>query len=133
MSSCPAIAVRRTASLGSPMCRASTSLGASKKTWMAGSSPAMTRKRVTFLATGLAPYWADGERPETARSRQAFEKRPGQADPRQGVAAGYAGARRFAGGSAQSRHRPGYGRAWRADRAAAAARQFLGPPRRLRQ
>ncbi len=30
-------------------------------------------------------------------------------------------------------HRPGHGRTWRADRAAATARQFLGPPRRLRQ
>src|SRR5580704_7466927 len=41
--SCPAIAVRRTASLRSPMCRASTSfVRAERKSWMAATSTAMT-------------------------------------------------------------------------------------------
>ena len=50
---------------------------------------------------------AHGEAPRSPTSGQAFEERPGQADPRQGVAAGCAGARRFAGGPAQPGHRPG--------------------------
>ena len=51
--------------------------------------PGMTS---TFLAAGLDPYWGHGETPRP-RSRKAFEKRPGQADPRQGGAAGFLAAR----------------------------------------
>ena len=71
---------------------------------------------VTFLATGLNPYWGHGEKPEAARSRETFEKRPGQADARQGVAPGHGGARPVAGGHPQSRHRPGPRGLGRADR-----------------
>ena len=59
----------------------------------------------TFLAAGLDPYWGHGETPRP-RSRKAFEKRPGQADPRQGGAAGFFAARPGAGGHAESRDRP---------------------------
>ena len=62
------------------------------------------------------PILGHGERPEAARSGQAFEKRPGQADPRQGVAAGHAADRSDAGRSAQSRHRQGARRHRLADR-----------------
>src|SRR6476659_4879642 len=46
-SSCPAIAVRKEGVLCTPMCRASTSLLTEKvrKVWMAGTSPAMTKRK----------------------------------------------------------------------------------------
>ncbi len=85
----------------------------------------------TFIATGLGTYCGHGA--EAPRSGKAFEERPGQADPRQSGPAGCASARRFACRPAQSRHRPGHRRTGLADRAAATARQFVGPPRRFRQ
>src|SRR6202161_3341658 len=62
--SCPAIAVRRTASLRSPMCRASTSLSLhGAETWMAGTSPAM-------------PDWGEFDNPTTPRSIPAEPSNP---------------------------------------------------------
>ncbi len=71
--------------------------------------PPCTGAAAAFLRPRLGPYWVHGEKPrptaraERARSGQAFEKRPGQADPLQGGAAGRAGARSDVGGFAQSR------------------------------
>ncbi len=105
-------------------------------------------ERRTFFVVRMTQthIGAMAKRPEAARSGETFEERPGQADPRQGGAAGHAGARPDAGGTAQSRHRPGPRRRrladWRSRRPrqgsgtigpSAAAGQFLGPPRRLRQ
>src|SRR5439155_5780972 len=45
-SSWPGIAVRRTASLRSPMSRPSTSWRQERKTWMPGTRPGMTNERV---------------------------------------------------------------------------------------
>src|SRR5581483_9212321 len=47
--------------------------------------------RVTFPAARLDPYCGHGENSEATPSGEALEKRPGQADPREGVAAGCAG------------------------------------------
>src|SRR5580700_8396285 len=66
----------------------------------------VTTADVTFPACRLAPYSAHGEGPQAARSGEAFEERPGKADPRQGGAAGCAASRSLFGGTAQPGNRP---------------------------
>ena len=95
------------------------------------------------IALIASPYSRDGEISRStaragdtesktqARSGQAFQEGPGEADPRQGGAARPAADRSGAGRPAQSGHRPGHRRSRLADRARAAARQFVRPPRRL--
>ncbi len=117
----------------------------------ARAQPILRAPAASLLAAG-APYWGDGEIPRPtriaasapARSGQAFQEGPGQADARQGQPAGFGADRSGAGGAAQSRHPAGHRRHRVADRPsaprrggrqriAAAARQFLGPAGRFLQ
>ena len=85
-------------------------------------SPACSRRP-------YSPPWRNPRSRRKARSGQAFQEGPGEADARQGGAAGPAADRAGAGAAAQSRHRPGHRGDGLADRPAAAAGQFVRPPR----
>ena len=87
--SCPALAVRKDGVLCTPMCRASTSLRQWDKTWMAGTSPAMTGASTSMTSSKQcrtnpvgpasarnAPRASGGARHHGVRARCRRRRRP---------------------------------------------------------